>query len=163
MGHRAQGPAQARGRACGGGAVAGPARAGGGGAAPPAVTALLRGYGDERPLTDAERAALPDAVRVARAVKDITDRMAAAVAGTPSPAALAAGAAHFRRNLDHLVRALQAATLLADAANATGPDAEEHRALASLFIRRRLVPGHDPEADPEWAHLVDRTLAGDAG
>lgn len=31
----------------------------------PAVTALLRGYGDERPLTDAERAALPDAVRVA--------------------------------------------------------------------------------------------------
>ena len=51
---------------------------------------------------------------------------------------------HFRRQLDTLVRAVQAATLVRSGA----PTAELH-------IRRHLVPGYDPERDPEYLDLIE--------
>ncbi len=51
---------------------------------------------------------------------------------------------HFRRQLDTLVRAVQAATLV----RASAPTAELH-------IRRHLVPGYDPERDPEYLDLIE--------
>ncbi len=70
-------------------------------------------------------------------------------------------AAHFRRQLDRLMRAVQAACLLAEAAV---EDADTGKAAAaSLFVRRHLIPGHDPEDDADWRDLVDEALAGDAG
>ena len=89
-----------------------------------------------------------------------------------TPEDVAASAAHFRRNLDRLTRSLQAASLLAEAAAAgaaaaeavaAGAAADEKAAAASLFIRVHLVPGHDPQDDPQWSALVERALAGDAG
>jgi len=56
------------------------------------------------------------------------------------------GAAHFRRQLDALVRAIQAASLLHEAAGeepATGK-----AAAAALFVRRHLAPGYVPDDDP---------------
>jgi hypothetical protein len=94
-----------------------------------------------------------------------------------TPEDVAAGAAHFRRNLDRLTRTLQAASLLAEAAAAEAAGAgaapaeaaaaraaaDAKAAAASLFIRVHLVPGHDPQDDPQWSALVERALAGDAG
>ena len=57
------------------------------------------------------------------------------------------GAAHFRRHLDQLTRAAQAACLLREARE--GADAGKG-AAASLFVRRHLVPGHVAEDDPTW-------------
>jgi hypothetical protein len=55
---------------------------------------------------------------------------------------------HFRRQLDLLVRAVQAAGLV----RAVAPTAELH-------IRRHLVPGYDPERDPEYLDLIqDRAV-----
>ena len=51
---------------------------------------------------------------------------------------------HFRRQLDTLVRAVQGATLVRSGA----PTAELH-------IRRHLVPGYDPERDPEYLDLIE--------
>jgi alkylation response protein AidB-like acyl-CoA dehydrogenase len=51
---------------------------------------------------------------------------------------------HFRRQLDTLVRAVQAAALV----RAEAPSAELH-------IRRHLVPGYDPERDPEYSDLIE--------
>ena len=51
---------------------------------------------------------------------------------------------HFRRQLDRLVRAVQGAALV----RAYAPTAELH-------IRRRVVPGYNPEADPEYPGLLD--------
>ena len=51
---------------------------------------------------------------------------------------------HFRRQLDTLVRAVQAASLV----RAGAPTAELH-------IRRHLVPGYDPERDPEYLDLIE--------
>jgi hypothetical protein len=51
---------------------------------------------------------------------------------------------HFRRQLDTLVRAIQGAKLV----RAEAPTAELH-------IRRHLVPGYDPEHDPEYPDLLD--------
>jgi len=70
-------------------------------------------------------------------------------------------AAHFRRQLDQLMRAVQAACLLAEAAVEDGGTGKS--AGAALFVRRHLVPGHDPEDDAGWRGLVDEALAGDAG
>jgi acyl-CoA dehydrogenase len=51
---------------------------------------------------------------------------------------------YFRRQLDTLVRSVQAAALVrADAAT------------AELHIRRNLVPGYDPERDPAYERLLD--------
>jgi alkylation response protein AidB-like acyl-CoA dehydrogenase len=58
------------------------------------------------------------------------------------------GALHFRRQLDRLVRAIQGACLLR----------EGSEAVAELHIRRQLVPGYDPDADPGYAGLLDRAL-----
>ena len=70
------------------------------------------------------------------------------------------GAAHFRRHLDQLTRAAQAACLLREAKE--GADTSKG-AAASLFIRRHLVPGHAPEDDPTWAELVETVLGDDVG
>jgi hypothetical protein len=54
---------------------------------------------------------------------------------------------HFRRQLDTLVRAVQAAALVRVGA----PTAELH-------IRRHLLPAYDREADAEYADLVDELV-----
>ncbi len=59
------------------------------------------------------------------------------------------GALHIRRQLDTLVRALQVACLRA----------EGNEPAAELHARRHLTPGYDPEADPDYADLIDRVLA----
>lgn len=51
---------------------------------------------------------------------------------------------HVRRQLDTLVRAVQAACLV----RAGSP-------VAELHIRRHLVPGYDPERDPAYRELVE--------
>jgi hypothetical protein len=64
---------------------------------------------------------------------------------------LAEGPLHFRRQLNLLVRALQAACLLADG----------EAAAAALHVRRHLVSGYDPEADADYANLVDEVIGAD--
>ncbi len=71
------------------------------------------------------------------------------------------GVAHFRRQLELLVRAVQATCLLTETAADGAGSAKA--AVTSLFVRRHLVPGHLPDDDPEWSRLVDEALAGDAG
>jgi hypothetical protein len=51
---------------------------------------------------------------------------------------------HLRRQLDTLVRAVQAAALV----RAEAPTAELH-------IRRHLVPGYDAERDPDYLNLIE--------
>ncbi|MGH3018216.1 MAG: acyl-CoA dehydrogenase family protein [Gaiellaceae bacterium] len=51
---------------------------------------------------------------------------------------------HIRRQLDMLVRAVQAGSLV----RAGAPTAELH-------IRRHLVPGYDPERDPDYLELIE--------
>ena len=51
---------------------------------------------------------------------------------------------HVRRQLDRLVRAIQAASLVRAGA-----------ATAELHIRRHLVPGYDPERDPDYLDLIE--------
>ena len=58
---------------------------------------------------------------------------------------------HFRRQLDTLVRAVQGAALV----RAEAPTAELH-------IRRHLVPGYDPERDPEYLELLDELVTPEA-
>jgi acyl-CoA dehydrogenase len=58
---------------------------------------------------------------------------------------------HVRRQLDKLVRAVQA-TCLRRAGN---------EAAAELHVRRHLVRGYDPERDPGYAELVDAVLGDD--
>ncbi len=61
---------------------------------------------------------------------------------------LAEGSLHFRRQLEQLVRALQAGCLLAHG----------EAAAAALHVRRHLLSGYDPEADAGYAELVDEVL-----
>ena len=58
------------------------------------------------------------------------------------------GALHGRRQLDELVRRLQAACLRA----------EGDPAAADLIERRHLMPGYDPEADPSYADVLEGVL-----
>jgi hypothetical protein len=62
------------------------------------------------------------------------------------------GALHVRRQLDDLVRTLQATCL-----RRRGNDA-----AAELLVRRRLTPGWDAEADADYAALIDRVLEPDS-
>jgi alkylation response protein AidB-like acyl-CoA dehydrogenase len=55
---------------------------------------------------------------------------------------------HFRRQLDRLVRAIQAAALLRHGADD----------VAELHVRRHLLQGYDPADDPGYAGLLDRVL-----
>jgi alkylation response protein AidB-like acyl-CoA dehydrogenase len=64
---------------------------------------------------------------------------------------LAEGPLHFRRQLNLLVRALQAGCLLADG----------ETSAAALHVRRHLVSGYDPEADADYANLVDEVIDAD--
>jgi acyl-CoA dehydrogenase len=57
------------------------------------------------------------------------------------------GALHFRRQLDELVRSFQVKSL-----RANEPESAE------LIARRHLILGWDPEADTDYAALIDRVL-----
>ena len=106
-------------------------------------------------LSSAGEGAGADGRAVAAAVEALEPRLRRSLADGEH------AAAHFRRQLDRLMRAVHAACLLAEAAV---EDADTGKAAAaSLFVRRHLVPGHDPEGDAEWRRLVDEALAGDAG
>jgi alkylation response protein AidB-like acyl-CoA dehydrogenase len=59
------------------------------------------------------------------------------------------GSLHVRRQLQQLVRAVQAACLLRDGVEP----------VAELLIRRHLVRGWDPEHDDDYRALIDRVLA----
>jgi hypothetical protein len=58
---------------------------------------------------------------------------------------------HVRRQADTLVRAVQGAALVRAGA-----------ATAELHIRRHLVPGYDPERDPDYAELLDELVTPEA-
>jgi acyl-CoA dehydrogenase len=83
-----------------------------------------------------------EAAAVAEALDELAPRLRRSLAG---------GSLHFRRQLDLLVRALQAACLLADG----------EAAAAALHVRRHLVSGYDPEADADYAELVDEVVGAD--
>ena len=51
------------------------------------------------------------------------------------------------------MRAIQAACLVR----------EGNEVVADLHIRRHLTPGYEPEADPEYAALLDRVLSEEGG
>jgi hypothetical protein len=61
------------------------------------------------------------------------------------------GALHGRRQLDELVRWLQAWCLRADGQEAS----------AELITRRHVTQGYEPEADADYASLIDTVLAGE--
>jgi len=106
-------------------------------------------------LSSAGEGAGADGRTVAAAVEALEPRLRRSLADGEH------AAAHFRRQLDRLMRAVQAACLLAEAAVEAADTGKA--AAASLFVRRHLVPGHDPEDDADWRRLVDEALAGDAG
>ncbi len=83
-----------------------------------------------------------DSAVVAEALDDLAPRLRRSLAG---------GSLYFRRQLDLLVRALQAGCLLAHG----------EPAAAALHVRRHLVSGYDPEGDPSYAELVDAVLGAD--
>lgn len=64
---------------------------------------------------------------------------------------MANGGLHARRRVQRLVHALQAACLLAH-----GKDP-----AAALIVRRHLLPGYDPEADPRYSGMLDEVLGDD--
>jgi acyl-CoA dehydrogenase len=84
-----------------------------------------------------------DAEVVERALRELEPRLRRSVSDE------AFGALHFRRQLDTLMRALQAACLLADGDGAA----------AALHARRHLVPAYEPERDQDYYELLDRVLA----
>ena len=94
------------------------------------------------------RAVLPDAEE-AEAVETVLRELEPRLRRSVSDEAF--GTLHFRRQLDTLVRGLQAACLLA----------EGHEPAAALHARRHLVPGYDPERDPDYPDLLDRVLGDD--
>jgi acyl-CoA dehydrogenase len=96
-------------------------------------------------LRDLERFDAVDlAVQRAGASKDLSARLRRSIAEPEF------GELHFRRQLAELVRSLQVRALRDSDPNAAG-----------LIERRHLVRGWDPEADPDYAKLIDRVLAGD--
>jgi alkylation response protein AidB-like acyl-CoA dehydrogenase len=98
-------------------------------------------------LRDLERFDAVDlAVQRAGASDDLAARLQRAVAEPTF------GALHFRRQLAELVRSLQVSALRDAGSNA-----------AELVERRHLVRGWSPEADPDYANLIDRVLAGHQG
>ncbi len=114
-------------------------------------------------LTAAGEAAGADGATVAHALARVEARMARGLAQGSTPSGVGAAAADFRRNLGTLARTLQGASLLAEASLTPGEAGDEQRAVAGLFVRRHLVPGHDPQDDAQWPALVEQALAGDAG
>jgi acyl-CoA dehydrogenase len=106
------------------------------------------------------RALLPD-VDGAAAVDDALTQLEPRI--RRSLASEATGALHFRRQLDVLVRALQGAALLAEAA--AEPDrsaAAGKEGIAALHVRRHLIHNYDTEADPDYPDLLARVLGPDA-
>ena len=98
----------------------------------------------------------PPAVRaVAAALDALEPRLRRSIADP------ATGAAHFRGQLEDLMRAVQATCLLSEAA--VEGAATSKAATAALFVRRRLIPGYLPDSDAEWGGLVEAALEGDVG
>jgi len=97
----------------------------------------------------------PDHETVAGALQALEPRMRRSIADPGH------GGAHFRRQLEQLMGVAQATCLLTEAAAEGAGTAKA--AATSLFVRRHLVIGHQPDDDPEWLPIVDATLAGDAG
>jgi hypothetical protein len=58
------------------------------------------------------------------------------------------GALHGRRQLERVVRSLQVAALR-----------ESEPASAELLERRHLTPGWQPDLDPDYADLIERSLS----
>jgi len=79
---------------------------------------------------------------VEAALQDLEPRLRRAVSDD------AFGALHFRRQLDTFMRALQTASLLENG----------NEAAAAFHARRHLVPGYDPEQDPDYPELIERVL-----
>ncbi|MGD0083279.1 MAG: acyl-CoA dehydrogenase family protein [Acidimicrobiales bacterium] len=100
-----------------------------------------------------------DGAAILSSLEALVPRLERAVAGAERSAAA------FRRLLERLMRAVQGACLLAEAAagEERGEKSDEKRAVAALFVRHHLVPGHTPEDDQSWEGLVETALAGDAG
>jgi acyl-CoA dehydrogenase len=109
-----------------------------------AVDLVLARVRDRLPDTDGA-----DVVEAAFA--DLAPRLRRSVADP------AFGAAHGRRHVSRLVRALQVACLLFEA-----DGDEEKLAAAALHGRRHLVRGYEPEDDAEYTSLIDRVLGADA-
>lgn len=99
--------------------------------------------------------------RTGPAVLDALERVERRFAS--SIAAGAPGAAGFRRRLGEIVRVVQGSCLLAEAAVERGTGRRAKEAVAALFVRRYLMPGHDPDEDPDWRDLVDAALGAEAG
>ena len=97
----------------------------------------------------------PDHETLAGALQALEPRLRRSIADTSQ------GGAHFRRQLERLMRVVQATCLLTETA-AEG-DGTAKAAATSLLVRRHLVVAHQPDDDPEWPAIVDATLAGDAG
>jgi acyl-CoA dehydrogenase len=96
-------------------------------------------------LRDLERF---DAVELAVQRAGATDELAARL--RRSVAEPEFGALHFRRQLGELVRSLQVLALR-----------DSDPSAAELVERRHLVAGWNPEADADYANLIERVLAGD--
>jgi acyl-CoA dehydrogenase len=86
-----------------------------------------------------------DAEVIDRCLRELEPRLRRSVSDD------AFGALHFRRQLNTLMRALQAACLLADC----------DEPAAALHARRHLVAGYDPERDRNYRELLDQVLAGE--
>jgi acyl-CoA dehydrogenase len=84
---------------------------------------------------------------------DAVDLVAARAASAPDGLRRAVedpewGALHGRRQLDRVVRSLQVSGLR-----------EAEPASAELLERRHLIPGWQPESDPDYADLIERILS----
>jgi acyl-CoA dehydrogenase len=95
-----------------------------------------------------------DAASVAKTLDGLEGRMHTSTADE------AHGAVHFRRQLDTLMRVIQAAGLLREAdADLRDRRDSEKPDVAACFIRTHLIPGYDPEADDDYSARIDRIVA----
>ncbi len=103
------------------------------------------------------RALDEDRALVVEALERLTPRLRAAIADE------GIGAAHFRRHLHTLTRVVQAVCLLAEAdaeLHGTGGRDTSTAAVAGLHVRRHLVVGYEPDADPGHLERIDRVVGG---
>jgi hypothetical protein len=99
---------------------------------------------------------LPDTHMVVHALDALEPRLRRSIADPAS------GAAHFRGQLEQLMRIVQATCLLSEAVFEDAASASPKSAAAALFVRRHLSPSDAPQEEGEWSALVEAVLAGDA-
>jgi acyl-CoA dehydrogenase len=99
-------------------------------------------------LRDLRRLDALDAVleRIGGDAAELADRLRASVEDPER------GSLHIRRQVETLVRAVQAAAL-----RRIGEEA-----VVELHLRRHLTPEYDPERDPDYPELLDAVLGADA-